>query len=166
VAQHRCIVAKRFVFRYETLLKIRRQREDHHKRIVAERVRQIVAARGRLASLHHQIADEQDAIRTGQLPGRVDIQQIVRHRHWLGHLHRNVLDTEGSIRVLEGRLAQERAALAEAVKQRKILDKLRERRLERHMLDEQRQETNAADDLTTVRYVYGQTEVVAAQTEN
>jgi flagellar protein FliJ len=159
-------VAKRFVFRYETLLKIRRQREDQHKRIVAERVRQIVAARDRLASLHHQITDEQNAIRTGQAPGTLDIQQIVRHRHWLGHLHRNILDTEGSIRVLEGRLAQERATLAEAVKQRKILEKLRERRLERHVLDEQRQETIAADDLTTVRYVYGQTEAVALETEN
>jgi flagellar protein FliJ len=159
-------VAKRFVFRYETLLKIRRQREDHHKRIVAERVRQIVAARDRLASLHHQISEEQDAIRSGQAPGTLDIQQIVRHRHWLGHLHRNVLDTEGSIRVLEGHLAQERTALAEAVKQRKILDKLRERRLERHLLDEQRHETNAADDLTTVRYVYGQNEAVGLENEN
>jgi flagellar protein FliJ len=159
-------VAKRFVFRYETLLKIRRQREDHHKRIVAERVRQIVAARDRLASLHHQISEEQDAIRAGQAPGTIDLQQIVRHRHWLGHLHRNVLDTEGSIRALEGHLAQERAALAEVVKQRKILDKLRERRLERHLHEEQRQETLAADDLTTVRYVYAQTDAVALETEN
>ena len=159
-------MAKRFVFRYETLLKIRLQREDQHKRIVAERVRQIVAARDRLASLHQQISDEQSAIRTGQAPGTVDIQQIVRHRHWLGHLHRNVLDTVGSIRGLEGRLAQERATLAEAVKQRKILDKLKERRLERHLRDEQRQETIAADDLTTVRYVYGRGETVGVETEN
>lgn len=156
-------MAKRFVFRYETLLKIRRQREDQHKRIVAERVRQIVEARARLDALHQQITDEQDELRIGQGVGTVDIQQLVRHRHWIGHLHRHVLDTEGSIRVLEGRLAQERAALAEAVKQRKILDKLRERRLERHRLDEQRQETLADDDLTTVRYVYDRGEAVTTE---
>lgn len=149
-------MAKRFIFRYETLLKIRRQREDQHKRIVAERVRQIVAARERLSALKGQITGEEAAIRAGQEPGTVDMQQIMRHRHWLGHLHRNVLETEGAIRLLEGRLAQERAALAEVVKQRKILDKLKERRLERHLQEEQRRETNAADDLTTVRYVYGQ----------
>lgn len=159
-------MAKRFVFRYETWLKIRRQREDHHKRIVAERVRQIVAARERLASLNRQIADEQAAIRIGQAPGTVDIQQLAQHRHWLGYLHRNVLDTEGAIRVLEGRLTQERAVLAGAVKQRKILDKLKERRLERHRLDEQRRDIMAADDLTTVRYVHGRGDAVGAGTGN
>jgi flagellar FliJ protein len=159
-------VAKRFVFRFETLLKIRRQREDQHKRIVAERVRQIMAARDRLTSLHQQISVEEAAIRDGQAPGTLDMQQIVRHRHWLGHLHRCMLDTEGSIRVLEGRLAQERAALAEAVKQRKILDKLKDQRLERHLHEEQRQETNAADDLTTVRYVFGREQTVELTTEN
>jgi flagellar FliJ protein len=149
-------VARRFVFRFETLLKIRRQREDHHKRIVAERVRQIVAARERLDALRQQITDEETAIRTGQQPGTLDMQQIVRHRHWLGHLHRSVLDTQAELRGLEARLAQERAALAEAVKQRRILDKLKERRLERHLQEELRRETTAADDLTSVRYVYGQ----------
>jgi flagellar FliJ protein len=149
-------VAKRFIFRYETLLKLRRQREDHHKRIVAERVRQLVAARERLSALQGQIAEEEAAIRAGQEPGTVDMQQIIRHRHWLGRLQRQVLEAQGAIRALEDRLAQERAALAEAVKQRKILDNLRERRLERHLQEENRRETNAADDLTTVRYVYGQ----------
>ncbi len=160
-------MAKRFIFRYETLLKIRRQREDQHKRIVAERVRQIVAARERLALLQGQIAEEEAAIRAGQEPGTVDMQQIVRHRHWLGHLQRNVLETQASIRTLEGRLAQERAVLAEAVKQRKILETLKERRLERHLQEEHRRETNAADDLTTVRYVYGKgEETVVARTES
>ncbi len=159
-------MAKRFTFRFETLLKIRRQREDHHKRIVAERIRQIVAAQARLSSLHEQIAGEETAIRDRQAPGTLDMQQIVRHRHWLGHLHRCVLDTEGSIRVLEGRLAQERAALAEAVKQRKILDKLKDRQLERHLQEEQRRETNAADDLTTVRYVFEGREAMQLRTDN
>ncbi len=159
-------MAKRFVFRYDTLLKIRQQREDQHKRVVAERVRQIMAARDRLNSLGRQIAQEESAIRDGQGPGVLDLQQIVRHRHWLGYLHRCVLETEGSIRVLEGRLAQERAALAEAVKQRKILDKLKERRLVRHLQEEQRREINVADDLTTVRYVYDRGEAVELRVEN
>lgn len=147
-------MARRFVFRYETLLKIRRQREDHHKRIVAERVRQITQVRDRLASLRGQIGDEEHAIRAGQEPGMVDMQQIIRHRHWLGHLHRSVLESESALRALEGRLAQERAVLAEAVKQRRILEKLKERRLDRHRQDEMRNETAAADDLTTVRFVH------------
>lgn len=158
-------MARRFNFRYETLLKIRRQREDQHKRLVGERLRQITESRHRLQSLHGQIQDEEDAIRSGQGTGTIDLQQVIRHRHWLGHLHKSVLDTEASIRTLEARLAQERAALAEAMKQRKILEKLKERRLERHMQEQDREESRAADDLTTVRFVYRESVALDEQDE-
>jgi flagellar FliJ protein len=147
-------MARRFQFRFETLLKIRQQDEDRHKRIVAERLRQITAVRERLESLHRQIGDEEQAIREGGSPGMIDMQQIVRHRHWLGHLHKGVLESESALRALEARLAQDRAALAEAVKRRRVLDKLKERQHEHHRAAEERQEVNAADDLTTVRYVF------------
>lgn len=159
-------MARRFVFRYETLLKIRRQHEDRHKRIVAERLGQIAAARDRLSALQGQIADEEAAIRAGQDAGTIDMQQLIRHRHWLGHLHKSALETQASIRALEARLAQERAALAEAVKQRKILDKLKERRLERHLQEQDRQETRADDDLTAVRFVHDTRRPAEAGTGN
>ena len=34
-------MAKRFTFRFDTMLKIRQQREDEQKRVVADRLRQI-----------------------------------------------------------------------------------------------------------------------------
>lgn len=147
-------MAKRFVFRFETMLKIRRQREDEHKRIVADRVREIARVKDQMASLDRQIRDELAAIREGQSPGTIDMQQVVRHRHWLGRLHKAVLDSQARLRFLEARLAQERAALAEAAKQRRVLDKLKQRQWERYRMEQDRIETRLADDLTTVRYVF------------
>jgi len=49
---------------------------------------------------------------------------------------------------------QERAALAEAAKQRRILEKLKEHQLERYRIEQNRQETREADDLTGVRFVF------------
>ncbi len=147
-------MAKRFTFRFETMLKIRRQREDEHKRIVADRIRQIAETQEQIASLGRQIGEEMDAMRSRQSPGTIDIQQAIRHRHWLGHLHRNALEAESRLRYLEAKLVQERAALAEAARQRRILEKLKERQHDRFVREQDRRETLQLDELATVRYVY------------
>lgn len=147
-------MAKRFCFRFETLLRIRRQREDEHKRIVAARVGQIRQVKERMNSLDQQIHDELQAIRESQSPGRIDMHQVVRHRHWLGCLHKAVLEGQAQLRGLEAQLAQERVALAEAAKQRRILDKLKERQSRRFQEELDRQETRAADDMAGLRFVY------------
>jgi flagellar FliJ protein len=147
-------MARRFTFRFDTLLKIRRQREDEHKRIVGGRLREIAQTQLRIDAIQRQIDEEMNAIRAGQDRGTIDIQQLMRHRHWLGHLHKSGLEAEARLGYLEARLAQERAALAEAVKQRRILEKLRERQADRHQREADRQERLESDELATVRYVF------------
>ena len=158
-------MARRFTFRFDTMLKIRRQREDEHKRIVAGRLREIAKVQEQLDSLDRQIRDELASIRSRQEPGTIDMQQVIRHRRWLGHLHKAVLDGQGRLRFLEAKLAQERAALAEAAKQRQILQKLKERQYERFLREQDRLETLAADDMTTVRYVFEETRSPAGVVE-
>ena len=147
-------MAKRFTFRFETLLKIRRQREDERKRVVAARTRQIRTVRRQIAGLEKQIDDELRAIRCGQTPGILDMQQLIRHRYWLGRLHRGLLDAQGHLAGLEARLAQERAVLAEAAVQRRILEKLKERLRQRHRDVQDRLEIRQADEMAGLRFVH------------
>jgi flagellar FliJ protein len=147
-------MAKRFRFRFETMLKIRRQREDEHKRIVADRIRQIQEVCHQMASLEMQIREELRAIRSGQEPGRIQMQHVIRHRHWLGRLHKAALDGQGRLQCLEAQLSQERVALSEAVKQRRILEKLKERQWRQHREQQERVEVRSADDVAGTRYVF------------
>lgn len=136
------------------MLKIRRQREDQHKRIVGERLAQIAEVRAELERIDQLTAEGVDSVRSGQQAGRIDLQQALARRGWVAHLHRAALDAQSRLGTLEARLAQERAALAEAAKQRRILEKLKERQAERHRTEEMRAETRTADDMTTTRYVF------------
>jgi flagellar FliJ protein len=154
-------MAKRYVFRFETMLKLRQQREDHHKRIVAERIRQITATREQIASIQGQIQQEMEAMRVVQGPGTLDLQQTVRHRHWLGRLHRLQLEAEGALRGLEAKLAQERAELAEAAKQRRVLEKLKERQAERYRKEMERREMLQLDEMATQRHNHEQLRLAA-----
>lgn len=145
-------MAKRFIFRFETMLKLRRQQEDHHKRIVGARMTQIAEVRDQIARLEQQARDETDDIRQRTAQGTIDLTQLVRHRHWLGQLNRNTLDAQTRLRTLEARLAQERVQLAEAVKRRRILEKLRERQAEQHQKEADRRETRELDEIGTMRF--------------
>ena len=151
-------MAKRFTFRFDTMLKIRQQREDEKKRIVAARLREIGRVQDRIRSIETQTEQERQVTRTAQASGRIDLQQAMRRRHWLGHLHKLQLETEAHRRVLKAKLAQERATLAEAAKERRILGKLKERQWERYRSEQERAEVKAADEMATIRYVFERAE--------
>jgi flagellar biosynthesis chaperone FliJ len=68
------------------------------------------------------------------------------------------LEAEARLRFLEARLAQERSVLAEAVKQRRILDKLKERQEQNHLNEEERLTIKSFDEMSTVRYVFNKNE--------
>jgi flagellar protein FliJ len=147
-------MAKRFTFRFETMLRIRLQREDEQKRIVADRLREITELQNHMIALDKQIRDELQSIRVGRQPGTIEMQQVIRHRQWLGCLHKGVLEGQAKMRFLEAELARERVDLAEAAKQRRILEKLKERQRDLYRNEQDRLESLAADDLTTVRFVF------------
>lgn len=147
-------MARQFQFRFETMLKLRRQREDEQKRVVADRLRQISQVRAQLDSLQRQIEQETQAVRHAASGGTIDLQQMVRHRHWIGHLHKGTLEAQARLRFLEARLAQERTQLAEAAKQRRVLEKLREHQYERYTDELNRRETRELDELATIRFAF------------
>ena len=83
------------------------------------------------------------------------MQQVVRHRHWLGHLHQGVLDRRARCGAWKPGWPRSGPSLAEAVKQRKILEKLRERQW-RHLQEEERQETRRRADDGSIRVRRGE----------
>lgn len=147
-------MAKAFTFRLETVLKLRKQREDEQKRMVANRLREVQRARIRCGSLEEQIDVEIEVMRSSALVGMIEAGRIARHRHWLSHLNRQVLETEGDIRTLQAKLAMEQSQLAEAAKECNVLKKLKERQLDRYRRMLAKREQNESDEMTTMRYVY------------
>ena len=149
-------MAKRFIFRFDTLLKIRRQREEHEQRVVARRLLQIDSVQRQISAIERQIQEETASLRATHQPGPIDLQRAMRYRRWLSRLHKGALEGEARMRFLEARLAQERVALLEATRQRRVLEKLRERQLEKYSRQQEQIEAKEADDMANVRYVFNQ----------
>lgn len=147
-------MAGRFAFRFETLLRLRKQREDERKRVVAARLRQIGDLMERRNNLLTAIDGQTDSLRSALRGGTVDVDQVRWGRHWLTHLRRGVLDTDAELSGQRAMLAQERATLVVARKDTEVLARLRERRLEAWNVEAARREQIESDEMNTLRFAH------------
>jgi len=147
-------MAKRFRFRLAPVLRLRQQKADQAKRLVADRLRRIGRVRREIGIFQDRIGQQVAAMRAGSLAGVLDVGEVARHRHWLTHLERGLLEATAGVRQLEAQLARERAALTEARKEVRIMETLKDRQQSRYYYELSRQETAEADELSTQRYVH------------
>ena len=146
-------MAKRFSFPLEAVLKVRKQHQDEKKRTVAERLREVSRLQSNLMSLNEQIASESRKTCDNAVHAHLDVSEMSRRRFWISHLQRGLLETEFQIRALERQLDKDRQVLAEATKECKVVEKLKERKFEEYSEEMQRQETLEADELAINRYL-------------
>ncbi len=146
-------MAKRFKYRLETVLKLRKRDEDACKRVVADRLRRIQAVQFEIAGLQGQIRSEIVAFRQKHAVGTLDMGRVQQHRHWLIHLNHGVWRGQAHLAELEKQLSDDRKALAEARKRARIMEKLKERQLERHKRELDRAEAIENDEIGGVLYL-------------
>ncbi len=73
-------------FRLETLLKVRRSREDEQKRIVAERLRQIEKLAAQKTAIEAQISSQAVTMRAALSGESADVDFLRWGRHWITRL--------------------------------------------------------------------------------
>lgn len=144
----------RRTYRFETLLKIRRAKEDTARRVVASRLRQIAEVEQRQAALSDRISQESEAIRSslGEKNKNLDVEQLRWSRHWLGRLRLGVLEAQAEVAGHRAMLAQERVALSDARKQAQVLERLKERWRASVIAEADRVEARQLDEMNTARY--------------
>lgn len=147
-------MAKRYRFRLETLLRLRRQRADEQKRVVAQRLRQVGRIEQHKRLLETSIAEHVRSTR-GSLGGeRIDVDQLKVGRYWLIRLRRGVLEADAALAAQRAMLAQERSELAERRKATKVLERLEERQREAHRAELEREERMELDDMNSTRFAH------------
>ncbi|MBE7505863.1 MAG: flagellar FliJ family protein [Planctomycetia bacterium] len=147
-------MASRFSFRFETLLKLRKQREEQCRRVVATRLSQIMATQSRRAEIEDQIARQSGAFRRSLKSDMLDVDEVRLSRHWLLKLRQRLFEADAEVAGQHAVLAQERAALAVARKDTKVLETLRERQYSTFVAQVQRREQLELDELNVTRFAH------------
>jgi flagellar export protein FliJ len=141
----------RYVFRFETLLRIRKQHEDQAKRVVAARLREIHTIEERQRALQSTLDEQSGAMRQGLQEGRMDVETVRLGRHWLLRLRRGALELQSQLLTQKALLAHERAELLRSRKDAEVLGKLRDRQYQVFQTGLNRAEQLELDDLNIAR---------------
>lgn len=138
---------RRFRFRLERFLDLRRWKERERELALAKVLGEVMLLEKRIAEIGELIA--------GSLFGefrrenRIDVQAMARRELYAQRLARERESRREELAVKRGELDEARARYLEASKERKVLEKLRERREKEYYEQALDEEYREVDDLNT-----------------
>lgn len=143
-------MAKRFAWRLETVLRHRLRTEEQRQQDLADALRQLGEeqnARAELVNLKGRCREDLRQRQTGRL-NPVDLAQI---NTYLGDLERKHQETDERITVAQNTVIEKRETLAQAVRERQVLENLKAQDYRSFRKAEQRRDQAAMDELASRR---------------
>jgi flagellar FliJ protein len=151
-------VAKRFVFKLQTLLELRQRAEDEAKRKLAAKGAEIAQVDQLNREAAEAIRRQHAGLYEHQQGAAPDLVTLQRGRTWVNHLRRTIAQRDSEKARLQMELHELQDALRKARTQTRIIEKLRERRWETYRRDLKRREQAEMDELAQQLQVYAEQE--------
>jgi len=137
-----------FTFPLAGVLRDREHVEQECQRTVAGVHQRMREAQDALRELDQTMQGNIADVRNNRLVGRLDMGFLAAHRRYIASVQRKGTAMAQKMALIQRELDAARAALSEAAKQRKILEKLREKQLERWKLERDRKEAAELDEIS------------------
>jgi flagellar FliJ protein len=138
---------RKFRFRLERFLELKRYKERERELALARVLGEVMMLRRRIAEIDAEV--DQERGRTFLAGGHVDVDAMTRGEMYIRRLAR---ERERTLRALEAKtveLEEARARYLEAAKERKVLDKLKERTQSEYYEKCRDEEFKVIDDMNT-----------------
>jgi len=140
-------------FRLEPLRKYRKLQEDILERALAETRRQLDGAKGKLADCRHSYGEAARQFQQKQARGKLSAAAAEVHSVYLAQLEDVMRRQKKDIENIRQQIRQKRGQLLDAVKNRKMLDKLKEKQQQRVIEAMHRSERHFFDDVATNTFI-------------
>jgi flagellar FliJ protein len=141
-----------FTFQYETVLEQRRRVERQRQRELAEAQQAQQRMKDQLRQMQQTVDQSKQQIRE-QLIGSVDLTQIGSVARYSAQVTFRGQQLVQQLATQDKEVQQARAQLAEATRQRKILEQLKERHYQQWLWQQRRNERRQQDELATKTFM-------------
>src|SRR5690348_12624429 len=137
----------RFVFRLQPVLR-------HREHVEQERLRDLAVAQAEMTRLQNELKSLNDALQSSasemkqnHLTGRLDVNYLAAHRRYTVAMQRKGMALVQDIARHQKKVDDAQRLHAEAAKERKVIEKLREKRHERWAAEMARKEAAQLDEV-------------------
>ena len=144
---------KKFKYRLEPILKIKSHAEKQRQKEHAAALQQVYRQKEQLSAIDTE-RDRTFAFQRIKLQGSIQTQQLLAASRYLVRLKRDTMTGTELLKGLERESERKRQLLVQAAKERKVYEKLRERRQAKFNQDVELQERKMLDELAVVTFVH------------
>lgn len=137
----------RFVFKLHAVARQRELIEQQKQRAVAELRLRMGALEGQLRKLDEQARAVADDLRQNHMTGPLDVNYLIAHRRYALAAQRQGLELAARMGQLQRQIVLAQGELAAAARNRKAIEKLRERQFGRWKQEQDRREMAQLDEV-------------------
>jgi flagellar protein FliJ len=142
---------KRFQFRLEQLLNLRKHQEREWELKLADITGKCLLLENGIRACERNILASLDDRRSEG--GALDIQSFMTHELYTARLRQEIKAHRAELEIRHRERAEIQLGYLEAAKKRKVLDKLKERRAAEYYLVAKREEFNTADEVNNASLI-------------
>ena len=140
----------RFKFRLDILLRLAQNKEEEAKKELASWQKQLLEAQEKLQKILIEITSS-----LNEKSVKRNINEILLYEAYLESLRNQQKKTENEIEYFTVERNKAILKLQETIKERKILEKLKEKKLEQYIFDENQKEQKEADEVGSKIFIDG-----------
>ena len=137
----------RFVFKLEGVLRQRKHVEQEKMRALATALKTQTDCERELEQLNATVQSTNDDVRRNHLVGILDMNFLAAHRRFMNAMHRQSAGIQQKLAQAKQKVVEARTALGEAARQRKVMEKLREKHHERFRSEQAAKEFRELDEI-------------------
>jgi flagellar protein FliJ len=137
----------KFIFKLDGVLRHRQNIEHQRKRELAVIQTQMTALDNELRAMDASVRASVDDLRNNRLIGKLDLAFLAAHRRFALAMQRKAIGIAEKMAAVQVQVDRAKRNLHEASKQRKILEKLRERLLMRWREELERKDVAEMDEI-------------------
>ena len=143
---------KPFVFKLETLLNIRKKKEDEANINLSKARARLIEARELLQSLYDKQRESWTEFRLKQQQGEIFVTEFQEWYRFLNFLKDEIATQEQIVEMRRQEMLVALKAAEEAMKNRKTVEKLKEKRLEQYRIEALQEEQKMLDEIAIMRH--------------
>ncbi|HET6251161.1 MAG TPA: flagellar export protein FliJ [Tepidisphaeraceae bacterium] len=137
-----------FTFTLEGVLRHRTHVEQDRQRDLARVQAQMRDAENELRQLDQTLSTSLGDVRENRLTGKLDLGFLAAYRRYVASVHRKGSLIAQKMALIQRQVESAQNALAEAAKQRKIIEKLREKQFDQWKREQSRKEAAELDEVS------------------
>lgn len=146
----------KFSFRLQSLLNVKRQMEDSLKNELGKAIRKLEEEKDELKGMENAREECIDGFNSGTSRG-ITVEKILEYNAYLALLNEKIARQKEYVNSLQKNVDKIRENLLKVMQERKMLDKLKERKYQNYLDESKREEQRLQDEVAGYKYERGMT---------